>query len=91
VHPASADGGHGKLEKEQDVAAILSDVEGRQVKPNYTVPIGGRHYVIERAPSARGCAARRSRRGQLDGTPAMRFEDTIWISVGARSRPKEPR
>jgi len=76
VGPASADDAHRKLDKQQDLAAILSHVETRQVKGNYTVPIDSRHYVIDKGSictGLRGGAVRVEWR--LDGTLAMRFND----------------
>src|SRR5688572_19237652 len=54
VEPASADNAHRKLDKQHDLAAILSHVETRQVKGNYTVPIDGRHYVIDKGSITAG-------------------------------------
>ena len=76
VEPASADDAHRKLDKQQDLAAILSHVEDRQVKPNYTVSIDTQYYVIDRnsiCTGLRGATLRVERR--LDGTLAMRFRD----------------
>ena len=76
VEPASADNAHRKLDKQHDLAAILSHVETRQVKGNYTVAIDGRHYVIDKGSictGLRGATVRVEQR--LDGTMAMRFKD----------------
>jgi transposase len=76
VEPASADDAHRKLGNEHDLAAILSHVETRQVKGNYTVAVDGRHYVIDKGSmrtGLRGAMVRLERR--LDGTLAMRFKD----------------
>lgn len=76
VEPASADDAHRKLEKQQDLAAILSHVETRQVKGNYTVAIDGRQYVIEKASIGEGLRGGTLRvEWRLDGTLAMRFKD----------------
>lgn len=76
VEPASADDAHRKLDKQHDLAAILSHVETRQVKGNYTVAADGWHYVIDKGSictGLRGGAVRVEWR--LDGTLAMRFND----------------
>ena len=76
VEPASADDAHRKLDKEHDLAAMLSHVETRQVKGNYTVSVAGRHYVIDKGSictGLRGATVRVEQR--LDGTMAMRFRD----------------
>jgi hypothetical protein len=76
VEPASADDAHRKLDKQHDLAAILSHIETRQVKGNYTVPVGGRHYAIDKCSictGLRGATVRVEQR--LDGTMAMRFKD----------------
>lgn len=76
VKPASADDAHRKLDKQHDLAAILSHVETRQVKGNYTVAIDGGHYVVDKVSirtGLRGGTVRIERR--LDGTLAMRFKD----------------
>ena len=76
VEPASADNAHRKLDKQHDLAAILSHVETRQVKGNYTVSVDGRHYVIDKdsiTAGLRGGPVRVEQR--LDGTMAIRFKD----------------
>ena len=76
VEPASAEDAHRKLDKEHDLSAILSHVETRQVKGDYTVRVDGRRYVIDTrsiCAGLRGGTVRVERR--LDGTMAIRFQD----------------
>ena len=76
VEPASADNAHRKLDKQHDLAAILSYVETRQVKGNYTVAVDGRQYVIDKGSICTGLRGGTVRIEQrLDGTMAMRFKD----------------
>jgi hypothetical protein len=44
VAPASADDAHRRLEKQHDLAAILSHVEQRRVTNDYTFPLGAKIY-----------------------------------------------
>ena len=76
VEPASADDAHRRLEKQHDLTAILSHVEDRQVKRNYTVSIDSRHYVIDRNSICTGLRGGTVRvEWRLDGTLALRFGD----------------
>ena len=75
VAPRDSEDAHRPLEKEHDLAAILSHVESRIVKSDYTFQFEGRKYVIERADirtGLRGAAVRVEKR--RDGTLAVRFE-----------------
>jgi transposase len=74
VVPASADDAHRPLETQHDLAAILSHVETRQVKNDYTIQYQGKTYVIERADictGLRGAVVRVEQR--RDGSLAVRF------------------
>ena len=76
VEPANADDAHRRLEKGHDLAAILSHVERRQVKNDYTIQLEGKTYGIERADISaglRGAAVRVEKR--RDGTVAIRYRD----------------
>ena len=76
VVPANADDAHRRLEKQHDLAAILSRVESRQVKNDYTIQFEGKTYGIERADISaglRGATVRVEKR--RDGTLAIRFRD----------------
>jgi hypothetical protein len=76
VTPRNEDDAHRALEKHHDLAAILSHVESRQVKNDYTIQFDGKTYGIERADigaGLRGAAVRVERR--RDGAVAIRFRD----------------
>lgn len=67
---------HRPLEKSHDLDAILSNVESRRVKSDYTFQFEGRQYVIERADirtGLRGADIRIEKR--RDGTMAIRFQN----------------
>jgi hypothetical protein len=76
VDPAHRDDAHRRLEKSHDLAASLSHVEMRQVRPDYTLRWDGKLYEILRraiTPGLRGAHVRVEKR--LDGTLAVRHED----------------
>ena len=76
VTPASANDAHRPLDKEHDLASILSHVEPRKVANDYTVRYQSRVYQIDRAdirPGLRGENVRIEQR--LDGTTGARFRD----------------
>jgi hypothetical protein len=73
VEPASADDAHRPLEKSHNLAASLSYMEHRQVRPDYTLRWDGKFYQIQRAavtPGLRGTKVRVEKR--LDGSLAVR-------------------
>jgi len=73
VVAANPDDAHRRLDKGHDLAASLSHVETRQVRPDYTLPWDGKLYQIQRqaiAPGLRGATVRVEAR--LDGTLAVR-------------------
>ena len=74
VAAASSEDAHRPLEQHHDLAAVLSHVEDRQVKTDYTIQLDGKFYVIERADictGLRGATVRVEKR--RDGTLAIRF------------------
>jgi hypothetical protein len=76
VAPREGDDAHRRLEKHHDLTAILSHVESRQVKNDYTIQCEGKTYRIERADirtGLRGAAVRVEQR--RDGSVAIRFRD----------------
>jgi transposase len=76
VAPRSVDDAHRPLEQHQELAAILSHVESRQVQNDYTVQFDGKIHGIERADirtGLRNAAVRVEQR--RDGTVAIRFRD----------------
>jgi len=73
VEAAHADDAHRRLEKGHNLAASLSHVEMRQVRPDYTLRWAGTLYQIERqavVSGLRGANVRVERR--LDGSLAVR-------------------
>jgi hypothetical protein len=73
VEPANPDDAHRRLEKSHHLAASLSHVETRQVRPDYTLRWNGGFYQIERqaiTPGLRKADVRVEQR--LDGTVAVR-------------------
>jgi hypothetical protein len=76
VVPRQEDNAHRPLEKQHDLMAILSHVESRQVKNDYTIQFAGKTYRIERADirtGLRGAAVRVEQR--RDGSLAIRFQE----------------
>ena len=74
VEPASPDNAHRPLDKSHNLAASLSHVETRQVRNDYTIPLDGEWYQIERRAVVSGlrkASVRVERR--LDGSIAVRF------------------
>ncbi len=75
VAPAHASDAHRLVGKGQDLAAILSHVESRQVTNDYTVRYEGKLYRIDRKDVRVGLRTARVRvEERLDGTIAVRFE-----------------
>jgi transposase InsO family protein len=73
VEAANADDAHRPLEKSHDLAASLSHVEHRQVRPDYTLRWDGKLYQIHRegvTTGLRGANVRMEKR--LDGSLAVR-------------------
>lgn len=76
VEAANPDDAHRPLEKSPDLAASLSHVEMRQVRPDYTLRWDGKFYQIERravTAGLRGADVRVEQR--MDGTLAVRHGD----------------
>ena len=94
VAPASADNAHRKLDKSHHLAASLSHVETRQVRPDYTVRWDGKLYQIERqgvTSGLRGGDVRIEKR--LDGSLAVRYGER-YLPVkecAAADKPKAAR
>jgi len=75
VQPDNPDDAHRPLEKRHDLAASLSHVEHRQVRPDYTLRWQGKLYQIARQAvrvGLRGAQVRVEKR--LDGSLAVRHE-----------------
>jgi len=76
VAPQSEEDAHRPLEQHHDLAAILSHVETRQVKNDYTIQFDGKIYGIERADIGAGLRNSVVRVEQRrDGALAIRFRD----------------
>src|SRR5436305_7755278 len=74
VEAANADDAHRPLDKSQHLAASLSHVETRQVRPDYTLRWDGKLYQIERQAVTTGLRRANVRVEQrLDRTLAARF------------------
>jgi hypothetical protein len=74
VEAANSDDAHRPLDKSHNLAASLSHVETRQVRPDYTLRWDGKLYQIERravTTGLRGADVRVEQR--LDGSMAVRF------------------
>jgi transposase len=94
VEAANPDDAHRRLEKSHDLAASLSHVETRQVRPDYTLRWDGNLYQIERAAVTTGLRGANVRVEQrLDGTLAVRHAER-YLPVhecAAADRPKSAR
>jgi hypothetical protein len=77
VEPADAADAHRPVGKESDLAAILSHVEQRQVTNDYTLRYCGKIFQIDRQDIRVGMRKAMVRvEERLDGTIAVRFQDT---------------
>jgi len=89
VVPANADDAHRPLEKQHDLAAILSHVESRCVNNDYTIQLNAKIYQIARrdiSTGLRGAIVRVEKR--RDGSVAVRFRDRyLGVSI-CEQRPK---
>jgi len=86
VEPASADDAHRPLEKQHDLAAVLSHVESRRVNNDYTIPLDTNIYQIARPDvrtGLRGAAVR-------VGSVAAGFRDRYLNLAPCAQRPKVP-
>ena len=89
VQPRESEDAHRPLEKGHDLDAILSHVETRKVKTDYTFQFEAQQYVIERADirtGLRGADLRIEKR--RDGTMAVRFENHYLRYQACDQRPK---
>ncbi len=93
VEAANADDAHRPLEKIHNLAASLSHVETRQVRPDYTLRWDGKLYQIERQAAVttglRGAKVRVEQR--LDGTLAVRHRRAVFAGEGVRPQPRRPK
>jgi len=74
VEPAHPDDAHRPLDKSHNLAASLSHVETRQVRNDYTIPLDGELYQVERQAVVSGLRKASVRvEKRLDGSLAVRF------------------
>jgi transposase InsO family protein len=74
VEPAHSDDAHRPLDKSHSLEASLSHVETRQVRNDYTIPLDGELYQIERPAVVGGLRKANVRvEKRLDGSIAVRF------------------
>ena len=89
VAPASTDDAHRPLEKQHDLAAILSHVETRQVHNDYTIHFASKVYQIERKEICAGLRGGQVRVEQRrNGSLAVRFRDRYLQVSLCEPRPK---
>jgi transposase InsO family protein len=89
VAAANPDDAHRALDKSHNLAASLSYVEMRQVRPDYTLRWDGRFYQIERrvvTTGLRGADVRVEQR--LDGSMAVRFGERYLPVAECAAAPK---
>jgi hypothetical protein len=89
VVPANADDAHRPLEKQHDLAAILSHVEKRRVNADYTFPLAAKTYRILRqdvCPGLRGAYVRVEQR--RDGSVAACFNGRYLRVERCEQQPK---
>lgn len=89
VAPANPADAHRPLGAGHDLAASLSRVETRQVDNDYTIPVDGKLYQIDRgciSAGLRGATVRVERR--LDGSLAVRFRERYLTVAVCAPRPK---
>jgi len=76
VHPAHDSDAHRSLERTQELAAILSHVEQRQVDNGYILQLDGKFYRIDRRDIRTGLRKAHVRvEARLDGSVAVRFNN----------------
>ena len=93
VEPASPDDAHRRLEKSHNLAGSLSHVETRQVRPDYTLRMGGKLYQIDRQSIVKGLRLAEVRvEMRLDSSMAVRFgEQYLKVKPCAMAEKKTAR
>lgn len=89
VAPANPDDAHRPVEKDHDLAAILSHVETRQVYNDHTIRFDGKIYQVAHqdiCPGLRGAVVRVEQR--RDGSVAVRFRERYLRIEPCVQRPK---
>jgi transposase len=90
VEPDNGDDAHRRLEKSHNLAASLSHVETRQVRPDYTLRWDGGLFQIERQAIVSGLREADVRvEKRLDGSLAMRHGER-YLKVKPCAVPKKP-
>ena len=91
VEAANPDDAHRRLEKSHNLAASLSHVETRQVRPDYTLRWDGKLYQIERGAVTTGLRGANVRVEQrLDGSLAVRHRER-YLPVNECAEPDRPK
>jgi transposase len=93
VEPANSNDAHRPLDKSHNLAASLSHVETRQVRPDYTLRMDGKLYQIERSSIVSGLRKADVRvEKRLDGSLAVRFADRYLPikECAVADKPKAP-
>jgi transposase len=93
VEPANSNDAHRPLDKSHNLAASLSHVETRQVRPDYTLRMDGKLYQIERSSIVSGLRKADVRvEKRLDGSLAVRFADRYLPikECAVAGKPKAP-
>lgn len=76
VHPTHDSDAHRPLERTQELAAILSHVEQRQIDNGYVLQLDAKFYRIDRRDIRTGLRKAQVRvEARLDGSVAVRFND----------------
>jgi hypothetical protein len=97
VEAANPDDAHRPLEKSHHLAASLSHVETRHVRPDYTLRWNGKFYQVDRAALTTGLRGANVRVEQrMDGTLAVRHGDRYLpigecAAVRKKSLPPKPK
>jgi len=95
VAAANPDDAHRRMDKSHCLAASLSHVETRQVRPDYTLRWDGRFYQIERQAVVRGLRGAHVRvEERLDGSLAVRHGERYLpvkeCAVADKPKPARP-
>ena len=95
VEAANSDDAHRQLDKSHNLAASLSHVETRQVRPDYTLRWDGKLYQIERKAVVSGLRGANVRVEQrLDGSLAVRYGERYLpvaeCAVAAKPKAAQP-
>ena len=91
VEAGNPDDAHRRMDKSHDLAASLSHVENRQVRPDYTLRWDGKYYQIERQAIVSGLRGADVRvEARLDGSLAVRHGGR-YLPVEECTMPAKPK